>query len=64
MANLTKKYDAKGALSNIDMTLTEVVKENTFVHDLKSALQMFEGEEVSISITRKQEVDPKETEGQ
>lgn len=33
------------------------------VHDLKKALQMFEGEEVSVSITLKHEVTPAQTEG-
>lgn len=56
MANLTKKYDAKGVLSNIDLTLTEKIKEVDYVHSLKEALEMFEGEDISIVITRKQEI--------
>lgn len=58
LANLTKKYDAKGILSNDNMTLTEIVKEVTYVHDLTEALKMFEGEDISFSITRKQEIIP------
>lgn len=60
MANLTKKYDAKGILSNVDMTLTETIKEVVHTHSLKDALRMFEGEDISILITRKQEVAPKD----
>lgn len=58
MANLTKKYDAKGVLSNADLTLTEKVKEVEYIHSLRDALEMFEGEDISISITRKQEIIP------
>lgn len=64
MANLTKKYDARGILTSVDMKLTEVKKEGTEIHDLKKALRMFEGEDISISITLKQEVSPSESEGE
>lgn len=63
IANLTKKYDAKGVLSNADMKLTEIKKEGIEVHDIKEALLMFEGEEISFSITTKQEIAPSESEG-
>lgn len=64
IANLTKKYDARGVLSNLDMTLTETKKEGIEVHNLKEALQMFEGEDISISITYKHEVAPSDSEGE
>lgn len=63
MANLTKGYGAKGVLSNKHMTLTEVLKKGGILtHDFAAALKLFEGEEITISITLKEEIQPKDTE--
>lgn len=58
IASLTKTYNVKGVLTNADMKVTEIKKDGIFTHDLAEALKLFEGEEVSISITLKQEVSP------
>lgn len=63
MANFTKSYAAKGVLSNVDMTLTETLKKGgILIHDLEAALKMFEGQEITVSLTLKEEIQPKDTE--
>lgn len=59
MAEFTKSYKAKGVISTLDGTLTETKKEGIFIHDFASALKLFEGQEVSFSISLKEEVAPK-----
>lgn len=63
MAEFIKSYKAKGVLSIGDMELTETKKEGISIHDLEVALKNFDGEEVVISITKKEEVAPKDSEG-
>jgi hypothetical protein len=60
MAEFVKSYKAKGVLSIGDMELTETKKEGIFTHDLESALRQFEGQEVTISIAYKEEIQPKD----
>jgi hypothetical protein len=65
MAEYVFSYKASGILSVADMELTEVTKkEGTKIHDLASALKRFEGQDINISITVKEEVAPKDTEAQ
>lgn len=60
MAEIVKSYKAKGVLSIGAMELTETKKEGIFTHDLESALKNFEGQEVTISIAYKEEIQPKD----
>lgn len=60
MAEFSSTYRAKGVLTNINLELTETKKEGIVTHDLKEALLRFEGEDITISITNKEEVKPKE----
>jgi hypothetical protein len=60
MAEFISGYKAKGVLSNVDLELTETKKEGIFTHDLKEALLRFEGQDVTISISLKEEVEPKQ----
>ncbi|GMX64401.1 hypothetical protein Elgi_36700 [Paenibacillus elgii] len=62
MAELTKSYAAKGVLSTLDSTLTEVTKKGTFTHDFGAALREFEGHDITISITLKEKVTPIDSE--
>ena len=62
MAQLLNKYSAKGVLDTDTMELTETKKEAIEVHDLQEALEMFEGLDVAITITRVHDVAPKEKE--
>lgn len=68
MAEFTKSYKAKGVLSTVDMELTETVKEkkeeHIVIHDLEAALKFFEGDEIVITISKKEDVAPKEVEGE
>lgn len=57
MAEFTNVYRASGVLSLSDMDLTEThTKKGILTHDLKAALQRFEGQDVAISITLKEEI--------
>jgi hypothetical protein len=61
MADFTSSYKASGVLSLSDMDLTEThSKKGILTHDLKAALQRFEGQDVAISITLKEEIMPKQ----
>lgn len=61
MAEFTSGYRANGVLSLSDMEQTEThAKKGILTHDLKAALQRFEGQDVSISITLKEEIMPKQ----
>jgi hypothetical protein len=62
MAEFTKSYKAKGVLSTVDGTLTETKKEGIFTHDFVSAFKKFEGQDVTITISLKKEVEPVEAE--
>jgi hypothetical protein len=58
MAEFVKSYKAKGVLVLSDMQLVETKKEGIFTHDLEAALKNFDGQEVTISIAYKEEVQP------
>lgn len=62
MADYTFSYKATGVLSITDMELTEVTKKGTFVHDLDAALKRFDGQDINISISVKEEIAPKDAE--
>jgi hypothetical protein len=65
MAEYVFSYKASGILSVGEMELTEVTKkEGTKIHDLDTALKRFEGQDINISITVKEEVSPKDVEAQ
>jgi hypothetical protein len=62
MAEYIQSYKAKGVLSVLDKNLTETKKEGIFTHDLEAAFRRFEGQEIQVSITTKEEVVPVDAE--
>ena len=60
MANFKSGYSASGVLSTLEMELTEThAKKGILTHDLAYALKKFEGQDVTISISVKEEIEPK-----
>lgn len=59
VAQLTNTYKAKGILDVEKMELTEVKKESVDVHDLENALELFNGMDVTITISRVHDLAPK-----
>ncbi len=61
MAKFKTGYQANGVLTTANLELTEThAKKGILTHDLAYALGKFEGQDITISISVKEEVAPKE----